>query len=165
MHADHSQSVKNGALTPDTPQRDLTQDPLLKAVVLYGEFESGVQARALLGRATDRAKWSGRAESLFWRFDVMSQPLVAREALYRAADADIILLAAQDVEYPPDWLLEWLEIWAITRRIQDAILAAWCRGHGEPSTGALNRLRELAGQYGLEFLCAQELVPPRRPEA
>lgn len=132
--------------------------PKLKVVVLYAEFESALEARALLDRVALGADWPGEVESQFWRFDVMSQPLVAREALYRAADADMLVLTARQAGYPPDWLLEWLEIWAITRRIQDAVLAAWCRGH-DPAvlSQGVECLRELAGRYGLDFLCAEEV--------
>jgi hypothetical protein len=138
-------------------QEDPTGQSLVKAVVLYSEFESGVRARALLSRVAHQAGCQGRVQSVFWRFDVMSQPLVAREALYHAADADIVLLAASAVSSPPAWLLEWLEGWAITRRVQDAVLAAWCRGHGgAQSAEGIGTLRKLADRYGLEWLCAEE---------
>jgi hypothetical protein len=129
----------------------------LKAVVLYSEIESGLKAKTLLQRAAQRAGWAGAMEHSFWRFDVMSQPSVAREALYGAADADMVLLVAKGMSKPPEWLLEWLEIWAVTRRIPDAILAAWCEEHvPEDTDKGIKTLRKLADQYALEFLCADE---------
>lgn len=133
----------------------------LKAVVLYDGLESGTKAKALLLRVGNRARWRGKFDTAFWRFDVMAQTSVAREALYRAADADMVLVVAEGAVSPPRWLLEWLEIWAATRRIQDAVLAAWCRHHdrGPLSKGA-QILRDLAGRYGLHWLCAEELQQP-----
>lgn len=149
-------------MKPAALQSNPSSHSLLKAVVLYDEFGSGLRAKEMLERVTDQAQWEGEFDNMFWRFDVMSQPLVAREALYRAADADMVLLAAEKAGYPPDWLIEWLEIWAITRRIQDAALVAWCHGHerGVTSEG-IERLRELAERYGLEWLCAEELAGGR----
>jgi hypothetical protein len=129
----------------------------LRAVVLYSEIESGLRARTLLQRASRRAGWAGAMENSFWRFDVMAKPAVAREALYGAVDADMVLLVAKGMSDPPEWLLEWLEIWALSRRIQDAILAAWCEEHlpQRPNRGIAN-LRKLAQRHGLVFLCADE---------
>lgn len=138
--------------------RDLASPTRLKAVVFYDKLESGRRARALLGRVADKAGWKGRVNTVFWKFDVMTQPPVAREALYGAMDADMILLVAGKVMPPPDWLLEWLEAWAISRRVQDAVLATWCRRHDRgPLAEGIERLRELAGRHGLEWLCAEEL--------
>ena len=129
----------------------------LKAVVLYSEIESGLKAKTLLHRASQRAGWAGAMEHSFWRFDVMSKPSVAREALYGAVDADMVLLVAKGMSKPPEWLLEWLELWAISRRIPDAILAAWCEEHvPEEANKGIKTLRKLAEQYALEFLCADE---------
>jgi hypothetical protein len=157
MHPDTQKPTGTGLQAGPVLYSDRERQPKLKAVVLYADFDCGVKARALVRRAADHSGWLGEVENLLWRFDVMSQPLVAREALYRAADADILLLVAAAEAYPSAWLLEWLEIWAITRRIQDAILAAWCQGKdvGGSSEGVAC-LRELAGRYGLEFLCAEE---------
>lgn len=129
----------------------------LKAVVLYSEVESGLRARTLLQRASHRAGWPGTMDNLFWRFDVMSTPSVAREALYRAADADMVLLVAKGMSDPPEWLLEWLEIWAISRRIRDAILAAWCEEHlSQDTVKGIKVLRQLAKRHDLTFLCADD---------
>jgi len=159
MRPDSQKPTGTASLAGQIPPGDRGRQPKLKAVVLYADFDCGVKARALVRRAADHSGWPGEVENLLWRFDVMSQPLVAREALYRSADADILLLVAEEAAYPSAWLLEWLEIWAITRRIQDAILAAWCRGNdvGGASEG-VECLRELAGRYGLEFLCAEEVA-------
>jgi len=145
-----------------TLQREPGRCASLKAVVLYDGLESGTRAEALLMRATGRARWRGKFEMAFWRFDVMSHPNIAREALYRAADANVVLVVAEQAMSPPRWLLEWLELWAATRRVQDAVLAAWCRHHERDSLPkAVKSLRDLAGRYGLEWLCAEELERTR----
>jgi hypothetical protein len=88
----------------------------------------------------------------------MSQPEVAREALYQAADAEMVLLVPKTMSRAPEWLLEWIEIWAMTRRFSDAILAAWCEHHDSPgATESIRTLRELANRQGLGFLCADDL--------
>lgn len=149
-------------MTTETLQEDAGSECSLKTVVLYDDFGAGLKARQLLGRAADHAHWEGDVTNTFWRFDVMSEPRVARDALYRSMDADMVFLAAEHAEYPPEWLLEWLEIWASTRRIRDAALAAWCHGakRGAVSEG-IERLRNLAERHGLEWLCAEELSRKR----
>lgn len=130
----------------------------LKVVVLYDELESAIRAKRLLARVAANAAWEGTFDNVFWRFDMMSQPLAVREASESAADADMILLVAERVVVPPVCLLEWLETWATTRRIQDAALVAWChRRAGGSSSEAVETLRKLAGRHGLEWLCAEEL--------
>lgn len=130
----------------------------LKAVVLYSEIESGLKARTLLQRVIDRAGWQGALDNVFWRFDVLSRPNVAREALYGAADADIVLLVAKGISQPPEWLLEWLEIWAISRRTSDAILAAWCHEHAaQEQVEGMKPVRQIAKRHGLKFVCAEQV--------
>lgn len=160
MNAKVNRTTKTDLLAGERLQSLPVGRSRLKAVVLYDEFESGVRAKTLLGQATKQAVWTGELESVFWRFDVMTQPLVAREALYRAADADIVLMVSERTAHPPDSLIEWLEIWAIIRRIQDALLAAWChQPHaGERLSEGAEALRNLAGRYGLDWLCAEELA-------
>lgn len=159
MNENSDLTVQSNSKKPEDALSASASRSRLKAVVLYGELESAMKAKVLLGRATQHAGWTGETEILFWRFDVMARAQVAREALYRAADADIILLVAREIDSPPDWMLEWLEIWAISRRIQDAILVAWCLEHGASgSHKGAGLLRDLAGRYRLEFLCAEDMT-------
>jgi hypothetical protein len=133
-----------------------------KAVVLYSERESGKQAAQLLERVAQRAGAPESCESSLWRFDVMENPAVAREALYEARDAHIVLLSAQGIHRPPHWLMEWLEIWAMTRRVREAVLAAWCQAvHARQLRQALVGLRNLAAQHDLDFICADDIAQAR----
>jgi len=149
---------KGRAVKSNAMQQDPTSESAVKAVVLYGEFESGIRARALLSRVAQHAGCEERLRSDYWRFDILSRPAVARESLAHAEDADIVLLVSGETSNPPAWLLEWLEAWAVNRQVRDAVLAAWCRGHGrsEPMPEGVAPLRELARRHGLEWLCAEE---------
>jgi hypothetical protein len=125
--------------------------------VLYSELESGKQAAWLLDRVATRAGAAGSCERSLYRFDIMQDAAMAREALYEARDAHIVLLSAQEVDHPPEWLMEWLEMWALTRHVKEAVLAAWCRAlHTKRLQRAIGGLRSLAQQHELDFICADE---------
>lgn len=144
-------------MTTDTLQQEPGGEAALKAVVLYDELGSGIRARALLGRVADKTCEEGQFESVFWRLDLMSQPRIAQEALDGAMDADMILLAADKILSSPDRLLGWLKSWATSREIQDAVLVASCHGKDRVAvSNEIERLRELAGSYGLGWLCEVE---------
>jgi len=135
-----------------------------KAVVLYSELESGKQAAQLLDRVAARAGVAEGCERTLYRFDVMAEAAVAREALYEARDAHIVLLSAQKVDQPPAWLMEWLEMWAMTRHVKEAVLAAWCRAlHTNRLQRAIGGLRSLAEQHDLDFICADDVPKNRNP--
>lgn len=145
-------------MTTDTLQQESGSDAALKAVVLYDALESGMRAKALLGRVGNKTG-EEPLESVFWRLDVITQPPLAAEALDGAMDADMILLVADRIVSSPERLLGWLKTWATSREIQDALLVASC--HGQDRT-ALSKeiecLRELAGHYGLAWLCDEEFT-------
>jgi hypothetical protein len=139
--------------------REAVGQQVWKAVVLYSELDSGKQAAHLLGRVAERAGAPESCDSSLWRFDVMEHPSVAREALYEARDAHIVLVSAQGVDHPPGWLMEWLEMWAMTRHVKNAALAAWCKAaHTGRLRQALGGLRKLAGDHGLDFICADDVA-------
>lgn len=133
-----------------------------KAVVLYSELESGRQAARLLDRVAARAGAAESCERSLYRFDVMQEAAIAREALYEARSAHIVLLSAQNVDRPPEWLMEWLEMWALTRHVKEAVLAAWCHAiHTKRLHRAIGGLRELAQQHDLDFICADDSAAGR----
>jgi len=148
--------MSTSLLTPDE-----TTTVRWNAVILYDQFRSGRVAKALLDRVASQGGTPDDPEINLWRFDVMQESIVADEALEKARDAQIVFLAAQGAEEPPEWLIHWLEEWASQRNVENALLAAWCGEHsgGELPKG-IGSLRQLAGKHGVDFLCADE--PLRR---
>jgi hypothetical protein len=104
----------------------------MNAMVIYEESGCAKQANALLKRASDRADASVRRWSVKpWRLAMLTWPPLAQQALRDAAEAHLIVLAAnRGAEFPP-WLLDWLGEWAERREVQDAALAVFDGGNGD----------------------------------
>lgn len=135
------------------PAKEAVGQPTWKAVVLYNEIESGKDAARLLHQVASRAGEPASCNTSLWRFDVMKNPKVARQALYEARDAHLVLLSARGMGHPPSWLVEWLEMWAMTRREREAVLAALSQGPClEGGRRAVEGLRKLAETHHLDFI-------------
>jgi len=128
-----------------------------KAVVLYTDASTGAKAQHLLSRVAHQTRSEGSWQSSLWRFDVMSETPVAEAALERAVDAQLVLLSAESITEPPQWLLDWLESWADRRQGKDSVVAAWCHHepHAAPGKGT-ESLRAFASRHGVSFICADD---------
>lgn len=128
-------------------ERNNSPATVLKAVIIYDDFDSATRATALLERAslhTDAAiKWDIKP----WRAEVLKQPALAALTVAVAANADLIVLALGREGSTQAELLNWLKNWAENRRIADAALLAL------PSDESpADKLGAFAESHGLVFL-------------
>lgn len=135
-------------------ERNNSPAAVLKAVIIYDDFDSATRATALLERAAlhmDAAiKWDIKP----WRFEVVTQPALAALTVAVAANADLIVLALGHKDSTRAELLDWLKNWAESRRIADAALLAL------PSDEApTNGLGVFAEAHGLIFLDQNAVGP------
>ena len=128
-----------------------------KAVVLYGDAQSGFNAQKLLSRIARETQSGNSWQTNLWRFDVMSNRPVSDLALKDAQDAQLLFLSPGSVTQPPRWLPGWLRAWARKRRGKASAVAAWCQ---HPPDGeareAIELLRQITLEQDMTFLCAND---------
>jgi hypothetical protein len=97
---------------------------ILKAVIIYDDFDSAAHATALLERVARRTDTGVPLDIKPWRCDVLKQPALAALTVAVAAKADLIVLALVRVPSPKTELLNWLRNWAKHRQVKDAAVLA-----------------------------------------
>lgn len=133
-------------------------DTVLKAVIIYDDFDSATHATALLERVTLGADETVKWDIKPWRLDVLKQPTLAALTVAVAAHADLVVLALTQTRSTPAELLEWLKDWAMHRRIEDAALLALHFGDTELPSGSWDALKAFAQEASLFFLDQQNVA-------
>jgi hypothetical protein len=131
---------------------DSVSKTVLKAVIIYDDFDSATRAMALLERVAVHPDVATKWDIKPWRFDVLKKPALAALTVAVAANADLIVLALKCVRSTPNELLGWLKKWAEYRRVEDAALLALPSGDAEAPSVPWNELRGFAEEHGLIFL-------------
>lgn len=144
-----------------TAQKEVLPDTVLKAVIIYDDFDAAADATALLERVALRAGEAIQWDIKPWRCDVLKQPSLAALTIAVAANADLIVLALRRTHFPPAELLDWLKNWGQHRRIKDAaVLTLHADTDGQLST-AWNEIKALMESYQLTFLGSHRLAAHR----
>jgi len=131
---------------------DNLSDTVLKAVIIYDDFDSATRATALLERVAMRADEAMKWDIKPWRFDVLKQPTLAALTVAVAANADLIVLALRQTHSTPAELLDWLIKWAEHRRIEDAAVLPLPSGEPQTPSASGDELKVFAEGYGLILL-------------
>ena len=142
---------ETGFMSAVAVQNNNTSDTVLRAVIIYDDFDAAIRATALLERVAARTdevlKWDIKP----WKFDVLRQPSLAALTGAVAANADLVVLALRRANPIPAELLAWLNNWAQKRRIQDAAVLALPSEENTSEDGR-NELKTFAKGQGLVFL-------------
>ena len=145
-----------------TAQKEVLASVILKAVIIYDDFDSAAHATGLLERVGMRANEAIKWDIKPWRCDVLKQPTLAALTIAVAAHADLIVLALQRIHVPPPELLEWLRHWAKHRRIEDAaVLSLQAESGAHPAT-AWNEIKTFLEKQHLTFLGNHRVAPHNR---
>lgn len=125
---------------------------MLKAVIIYDEFDSASHTMALLERVALRAGGAIKWDIKPWRCDVLQQPTLAALTIAVAANADLIVLALLRTHFPPAGLLDWLKNWAQHRRIEDAAVLTLHADTGSHPSNTWNEIKAFVERQHLTFL-------------
>jgi len=138
------------------PKNSLS-DAVLRAVIIYDDFDSATRATALLERVAVRADEAMKWDIKPWRFDVLKQPALAALTVAVAANADLIVLALRRIHSTRAELLDWLKNWAEHRRIEDAAVLALPSGRTQTPSAPWDELKMFAKAHGLILLDSQSV--------
>jgi hypothetical protein len=95
--------------------RSLRPGRELKVVVVYEEFQMGLQGKKIADRI---AREAGRAapELTAWRFDRIRSAALTAAAVRQAEEADLIIVAPRHPDNLPPQVCIWLEAWSANRK-------------------------------------------------
>lgn len=127
-------------------------DTVLKAVIIYDDFDSATHATALLERVAAQADETMKWDIKPWRLDILKQPTLATLTAAVAAHADLVVLALGQTHPKPVELLNWLKDWAGRRQVKDAALLALPVGDTRMFSESWNELKAFAEEESLVFL-------------
>lgn len=136
-------------------------DTVLKAVIIYDDFNSATRATALLERVAFHADEAMKWDIKPWKFDVVKQPTLAALTVAVAANADLVVLALRRRQSIQAELQDWLKNWAERRRIEDAALLVLPSGETRTATEPPKELKAFAAEQGLTFLDRNNLGDDR----
>ncbi len=136
---------------------------ILKAVIIYDDFDSATRAAGLLERVALRVDQAIKWDIKPWRRDVLKQPTLAALTVAVAANADLIVLALNHLHPPPPELPDWLKNWAAHRRLKDAAVLALPAGRSHPQSKSWNEIKTLVEAHDLTFLGGHYIWNKDRP--
>jgi hypothetical protein len=125
---------------------------ILKAVIIYDDFDSAAHATALLERVAHRADAGAKLDIKPWRCDVLKQPALAALTVAVAANADLIMLALANIPSPATELLNWLKNWAAHRRVKDAAVLALGTSKSRSHSKFWDEIKAFTAEHDLTLL-------------
>lgn len=124
----------------------------MKAFILHDDPIVATRVKAVLRRAIQRAESSAQWTITLRPISALRQPTTARQVLAAAVDAHLVVFASCYPEPLPLWAYEWLERWAVSRRVPDAALALTDGGCETELTNATAELSQLARKHQLTLI-------------
>lgn len=135
----------------------------MNAVIIYDQFDVALKASTLLQDAAAEAGTSVGWHIQPWQMEQLLSKSSRKLALQDAVEAHLLLLAFRSPAALPSRLfVDWLEQWAASRTVEDAILSAFDTGDGASIEWQLDQFRE---RHGLKKLCEHVDVVRIRSDA
>lgn len=142
---------------PKTRERsELTAGPIYSVVAVYDDFSSGIRAKEALEWLEHSLNSNMDFRSTVWSFRSLERQDVRANSLREAATADVLIIAASEMETVPDQIKIWIDSIFQHQRDGRAVLVALHDGDEGPcaSPGPLcSYLEHQAGRWHTEFMC------------
>lgn len=151
------------SMTTITAHKKISAHTVLRAVIIYDEFDSAANATALLERVALRVGEAIKWDIKPWRCDVLQQPSLAALTIAVAANADLIVLALHRTHFPPAELLDWLKNWVQHRRIEDAAVLTLHAETGSHRSRSWNEIKAFVESNHLTFLGSHKVSAYQNP--
>ena len=135
----------------------------MKAFILRDDPLLATRVKAALRRAIQRAEATALWTITLRPISALRQPTTARQVLAAAVDAHLVVFASCHPESLPSWSYEWLERWAVSRRVPDAALALTDGGCETELTDATSELSQLARKRQLTLIVSENSTVVKPP--
>jgi hypothetical protein len=135
----------------------------MKAFILHDDPILATRVKAALRRAIHRAEATALWTITLRPISALRQPTTARHVLVAAVDAHLVVFASCHPESLALWAYEWLERWAVSRRVPDAALALTNGGCETELTDATSELSQLARKRRLTLIVNENSTVVKPP--
>jgi hypothetical protein len=135
----------------------------MKAFILHDDPILATRVKAALRRAIQRAEAAALWTITLRPISSLRQSTTARQVFAAAIDAHLVVLASCHLESLPLWAYEWLERWAVSRRVSDAALALTDGGCEAELTDATSELSQLAKKCQLTLIVNENSTVAKPP--
>jgi hypothetical protein len=138
-------------------------DSKMKAFILHDDPILATRVKAVLRRAIQRAEATALWTITLRPISALRRPTTARQVLTAAVDAHLVVFASCHPESLPLWAYEWLERWAVSRRVPDAALALTNGECKTELTDATSELSQLARKHQLTLIVDENSIVVNSP--
>src|SRR5258706_2480146 len=87
---------------PPFEANDLEANPTLNVVIAYEDFEAGKRAKETYDFLVANVAHDYQCSNQMWKFEILSIPKLSELAAKDAALADIVIIACQGHDLPPE---------------------------------------------------------------
>ncbi len=130
-------------------------DRRLNILVVYADTFTGSRVMEIYQHLHQRLGAEFEFHLTWWRFDHLAHPQISEAAATAAKDADVIVFTVKSGDDLAEPVKKWIERWTPAKGGQNRFLFALVELGGEDvaeNTPALTYLREVAEQYGIDYL-------------
>jgi len=132
------------------------QRPDLHVVLVYEDFEMGVEGKKVFDLIAKEAGGEDAARLTVWRFDFFHSSALTLAVSRQAEEADVIIVAPRDHNHLPPQVKKWLERWPSRRRLSSGALVAVFHPESSVSAGSSEAallLWRAAERSGMDYFC------------
>ena len=159
---DQGMNTERRMIARSVQDREVGHNPVLKAVLIYENFATGVRARGFcerLVRALDHT-----LEEQMWSFDVLGIREARNAAARAAIKADVVIVSVLGHTDLPSTIRAWLDMWVWLLDKENPALVALFGSSTPPNTASIHAyLSAIARSAGIEFF-TYKITPPVYPQ-
>ena len=131
----------------------------MKALVFYDDSAFAARASSTLQRVGHRSNVHVRWMIKTWEIYALHDAVMLEKALLEGADAHLIVIPGRYARSLPAHLRDWLERWAVLRRIEDAAVGVVGDAINSGLTNEVGlELRSLIKKHGLKLITKEARV-------
>ncbi len=156
-------AAKTGQTQPEAGE--VPVKPVLEVLLLYEDLGTALQAKHSLDRLPLHLGAEAGISTRLWRLDLLSQPLLAEQAVIEAVAAHVIVLSLHGRTHIRTEVRNWLDRWLEHKEDRPYALAALLDAEtgppGSPNP-AVAYLKRIAKTAGADLFCSFDQAPARR---
>jgi hypothetical protein len=147
---------------PAKAERDHVEDFALEVFVAHQDLVTGVRAKQTLDRLCRQLKPAQCLHLHLWRFELLEDSILWREAVRNASRADIVFFSLHGDRPLPSGLCHWFKHWLLMRDERPCALVVSLdesERDSESGRNALEYVRRVAATSGIELFPYFDTTP------